>query len=76
MTTIDQHLAKAAKYFDDVILPQALEQAADAINTQGEPTKEEYEAFMNWQMQGLRAERARLLTELRSFLERGGETLQ
>ena len=76
MRTIEQHLAKAAAYFDEVIAPHALERAAATINTHGDPTQEEYEAFMEQQVQGLQADRARLLKELRSFLERDGETLQ
>jgi len=76
MRTIEQHLAKAAVYFDEVIAPHALECAAATINTHGDPTQEEYEAFMQQQAQQVQADRARLLKELRSFLERDGEPLQ
>ena len=76
MTTIDKHLAKAAAYFDEVIAPHALKCADETIKTYGDPTEEEYEAFMQQQAQQVQAERARLLKELRSFLERDGETLQ
>ncbi len=76
MRTIEQHLAKAAAYFDEVIAPNALERAAATINTHGDPTQAEYEAFIQQQAQQVQTERARLLKELRSLLERDGEPLQ
>jgi hypothetical protein len=75
MGTIEQRLAKAAAYFDEVIAPHTLERAAATINTHGDPTEEEHAAFMQQQMQWLQADRARLLKDLRSFLERDGEPL-
>ena len=68
--------AKAANYFDEVIAPLAFKQAAEVITVHGDPTEKEFEEFIEGQMQGLRAERATLLKELRSFLERDGATLQ
>jgi hypothetical protein len=76
MRTIKQHLAKAAAYFDEVIAPHTLERAAATVNTHGDPTEEEYAAFMQQQVQWLQADRARLLKDLRSFLKRDGEPLQ
>jgi hypothetical protein len=76
MRTIEQHLAKAAVYFDEVIAPNTLKSAVATISTHGDPTEEEYVAFMQQQAQQVQAERARLLKEFRSFLERDGEPLQ
>jgi hypothetical protein len=76
MTSIDQHLTKAAQYFDETIAPKILMQADAMITAHGEPTEDEYKSVMTWRECEVQREREDFLTGLRAWLERNGETLQ
>ena len=73
--TIDECMAKAIAHFDEIVA-DGMKKAAEVITTHGDPTPEEYEAFMHSQAQQLEEWRANQIVRLRSWLERGGAPLQ
>ena len=72
--TIDQAMVKVNAALDE-IYADALANAADVLKRHN-PTREEFESFMQWQTETLAADRAIKLVDVRAWLERNGETLQ
>ena len=67
-------MAKANEYYD-VIQRDVLENAAVVIKAHGDPTRDEFETFMQWQPQQFEADRAANLIRLRAWLARDCEPL-
>ena len=72
--TLDEAMAKVSAALDE-IYADALDNATDIIKRHN-PTREEFESFMQWQTETLAADRATKLADVRAWLERDGETLQ
>lgn len=72
--TIGEAMAKVIVVLDEVYA-DALANAVDMIKRHN-PTREEFESFMQWYRDELEADRAKHLSEVRGWLSRGGEPLQ
>lgn len=72
--TLDEAMAKVSAALDE-IYADALTNATDIVKRHN-PTREEFESFMQWQTETLEADRATKLADVRAWLERNGETLQ
>ena len=75
MMTLDECMAKATAVLDEIVV-DGMKRAHEVITMHADPTPEEYESFMQSQAQQLQDWRTTELAKMRSFLERGGASLQ